>query len=309
MAAVPLLLVSLALVTGALLARRIAIHRRVIRRLEAEIRAGREQDRVAARSVPEVAERRFVAALAHDLRTPLSAIVGYHDLIADGIYGPVDAALYDPLHRIGDAARQLEQLLAGTVEFARPAGEPPTLDIQDVPLLPLLDAAVGRATELAAERRARLTVERPTAEVTLRTDPRRLEWLIDLALATAVRGSPRSSLHVDVRITAGSELEIHVHGTGFARSTFIPRSIAEFAGPDARAYASPPASARDPRPAATGPDPADSPPLDGDDDSGRASLRLGIVRRLATQIGGELDLLPGPEARTLQLRIPGATAV
>jgi signal transduction histidine kinase len=94
--------------------------------------------------------RRFVEALSHDLRTPLAAILGYHELLSDGVYGTIDPALHEPIGRIGNAAKQLEQLIAGVDELSRPLDEAVPMHPAQIDPLPLLEEAIALGRQLAA---------------------------------------------------------------------------------------------------------------------------------------------------------------
>ena len=57
--------------------------------------------------------RGLIDVVAHELRTPLAAILGYQELMADGLYGPLPKGIDDAVHRIGRSARQLLSLVDG----------------------------------------------------------------------------------------------------------------------------------------------------------------------------------------------------
>ncbi len=227
------------------------------------------------------AEREFVNAVAHDLRSPLAAILGYQELLGDGIYGRLEADVLEPVRRIGSSALQVEQVLSGLTEFVRPLGLAPDLRIDAVNPARLIPECIERMAELAAERGVQLRADGTAGLPELRTDPDRFRTALDIALAASIRSSPSNSL-VIAAAAEDAALHIDIRGTGFGADTFVPNRIQDF-GERARA---------------TGRDP---------------SLPLGILRAMLVRIGGQVELLPpeqGPEpTRTLGLRIPSlATA-
>jgi signal transduction histidine kinase len=58
----------------------------------------------------------FLALLAHELRTPVAAIIGYHDLLNEGILGPIEPRVEDAIQRMRGSADQLLALVAGLGE-------------------------------------------------------------------------------------------------------------------------------------------------------------------------------------------------
>ncbi|MGH7483726.1 MAG: sensor histidine kinase [Longimicrobiales bacterium] len=233
-----------------------------------------------------LAIRRFIEALSHDLRTPLAAILGYHELLSDGVYGELASTLHEPISRIGSAAKQLEQLIAGVDELSRPLDE--IVPVHTAPVEPrgVIDDAIALARRLATERGATLdvTVDEPLAP--LNTDAERLGWLLGVALAAAVRSSPRGRLRIRVSCSP-DRFRLEITGTTLSPGTTVPLTAESFA--------------------------------DAAGDERRASLRLAIVRRLARQLGGELELVPDdgvagadapapdPSGTRMLLEIPAST--
>jgi signal transduction histidine kinase len=65
--------------------------------------------------------KELVTVLGHELRTPLAAIMGYQELLIDGVYGKLDPRTSEPLERIQSSANQLLNLIDGLQELAAPA--------------------------------------------------------------------------------------------------------------------------------------------------------------------------------------------
>ena len=61
----------------------------------------------------------FLAVMSHELRTPLAAIMGYQELLADGITGPITDAQAQQLGRIKASARHLLSLIDEILTFTR----------------------------------------------------------------------------------------------------------------------------------------------------------------------------------------------
>ena len=68
----------------------------------------------AARSKSE-----FIAHMSHELRTPLNAVIGFSEVIAQGLYGPAGHPKYTEYARdIADAGRGLHARIGDILEFA-----------------------------------------------------------------------------------------------------------------------------------------------------------------------------------------------
>ena len=61
----------------------------------------------------------FLANMSHELRTPLNAVLGYAELIQDGIYGEVPAKMQDVLERIQQNGRHLLGLINDVLDLSK----------------------------------------------------------------------------------------------------------------------------------------------------------------------------------------------
>ena len=70
-------------------------------------------------SDPSASGEAAVAALRHDLRTPLNQIIGYSELVAEDLEGEAHARTREDLERIGRAARGLAELITREIQPGR----------------------------------------------------------------------------------------------------------------------------------------------------------------------------------------------
>jgi signal transduction histidine kinase len=83
-------------------------------RLYAEAEAARAEAEAA-----NLAKSQFLATTSHEIRTPINAIIGFTDLLAMGIYGPVPGAQMRQLERIQGSAQHLLGLVNEVLDLAR----------------------------------------------------------------------------------------------------------------------------------------------------------------------------------------------
>jgi signal transduction histidine kinase len=154
--------------------------------------------------------REWLAVLAHELRSPLSAVIGYAELLGDGSLGPLDPRAIDAAGRTRLAADQLLRLIEGAEQiFADARQDEPAETVSSRELLISVadtlrtDAEARGATVLVAEGDVRLVT---------RTDDARRCLL--LAVSAAIKASPNATMRLHAadgtqpRITlAGSDLD------------------------------------------------------------------------------------------------------
>jgi PAS domain S-box-containing protein len=85
------------------------------------------------------AKSEFLATMSHELRTPLNAIGGFTQLIADGIYGTVEARQAEALARIKRAQELLLGLINAVLNFAKVQAGHVTLEVADFGIRSVLD--------------------------------------------------------------------------------------------------------------------------------------------------------------------------
>jgi 16S rRNA (adenine1518-N6/adenine1519-N6)-dimethyltransferase len=175
-------------------------------------------------------EKRFIGLVAHELRSPVAAIVGYAELLADGVYGTVDDRARDGLGRIGSAARQLRALIDG-LEILMSQGEPDVEPRAHVDPVALVRAATGEAAVESALRGVQLNVHVPEQIAPLTTDPGMLARALDLVLGAALKAAPVGPLTITL-IESGDAIEVSVDGADLPQDSLAlePASIESGSG-------------------------------------------------------------------------------
>lgn len=130
-------------------------------------------------------QRAFIANVSHELKTPLTSILGFAQALADGTALPAQAAGI-----IRSEAERMQRLVMDLLDLARlDAG---TAHLQQVPidLVPLLRAVLTRFQPRAAQRQQTLRLE-TAATPTVWGDPDRLLQIFGNLLDNALTHTPR----------------------------------------------------------------------------------------------------------------------
>ncbi|MEO8194778.1 MAG: HAMP domain-containing sensor histidine kinase [Gemmatimonadales bacterium] len=182
-------------------------------RNEAEIAMTQAEAARAEAESANGAKSDFLAVMSHELRTPLAAIMGYQELLADGITGPVTEAQSQQLARIKASARHLLSLIDEILTFTRlDAGRetviPEKMDVDEA-----LKGAAEIVEPLAAAKELELKVESPGPGVTVESDPTKVRQILVNLLSNAVKFTDSGSVTVK-GIVAGKNLILSVSDTG-----------------------------------------------------------------------------------------------
>lgn len=158
------------------------------RRKDAPTRAPKRN--VRAHAPHEDQKRSFLRVVSHELRTPLNSILGFSEILASELYGPLGADQYREyaqiIHRSGE---KLLKLVNQVVEITRLQTGDIEMVLQAERLEPLLQGACEGLDGLVAANRLRILIE-PCGETQALADRRALRSVLANLMQNAVAFSP-----------------------------------------------------------------------------------------------------------------------
>jgi signal transduction histidine kinase len=155
---------------------------------------------------------RFFSAMSHDLRTPITAIVGYSELLQDGIVGDLTERQLEMVERICQVSGHLSQLVNDILDLARLDAGRMEFHLQPKDLGELLDDALAAVEPQAAAKGLEVRVDGPS-EVQVVVDSTRVRQILVNLLSNAVRFTESGA----VCVSAGQDGDrgwIEVRDTG-----------------------------------------------------------------------------------------------
>jgi two-component system phosphate regulon sensor histidine kinase PhoR len=222
--------------------------------------------------------RDFVANVSHELKTPVTAIKGYAETLRDGAVGdPADRSRF--LEVICRQADRLQAIIEDLLALAaiEHAGDMHAVEMEDVALAPLLEAACRNCRAAADEKRIRIRCECP-ADLRARVNASLIEQAVTNLVENAVKYSDSGSEVSAAAMTEGSEIVLRVsdRGVGIA-AEHLPRLFERFYRVD---------KGRSRKQGGTG-------------------LGLAIVKHVAIAHGGRVDVSSAPgRGSVFRLRLP-----
>ncbi|HEX6115290.1 MAG TPA: ATP-binding protein, partial [Geminicoccaceae bacterium] len=146
----------------------------------------------------------FLANMSHELRTPLNAVLGYAELIQDGIYGEVPNKMQDVLERIRQNGRHLLGLINDVLDLSKIEAGQLTLSPVDYSLRELVLDVVSATEALAAEKKLALEVDVPPDLPRGRGDERRLTQVLMNLVSNAIKFTEAGTVRILVKAEDGS---------------------------------------------------------------------------------------------------------
>jgi signal transduction histidine kinase len=179
-----------------------------LKRVEAELRIAKDQAELANKHKSE-----FLANMSHELRTPLNAVLGYAELIQDGIYGEVPAKMQEVLERIQQNGRHLLGLINAVLDLSKIEAGQLTLSPVDYSMRELVLDVVSATEALAAEKKLVLEVDVPAELPRGWGDERRLTQVLMNLVSNAIKFTDAGSVSIRAKVEDGSFL-VAVSDTG-----------------------------------------------------------------------------------------------
>ncbi|HKO16346.1 MAG TPA: HAMP domain-containing sensor histidine kinase [Gemmatimonadaceae bacterium] len=157
----------------------------------------------------------FVSVASHELKTPINVVLGYLQLLEEGIYGPLSTQQHEIHQTIGAQMNTLARLVRQLLDISRFEAGGGKLEPRTVPLGPFLDDLERSFRVLAIQREIRFIVRREEGlpeEVTWDAD--RMNEVLGNLLSNAFKFTPRrGEVELGVQRVDGS-LQMEVRDTG-----------------------------------------------------------------------------------------------
>jgi signal transduction histidine kinase len=234
-------------------------------------------ERERARAVAEETRRELVAAVSHDLRTPIASLRLLVEAVEDGIVDEETRRRYlatmqthiGSLSRMIDDLFELSRIEAGAIEWS----------MCQVELALLVDETVAAMRPEARANGIEIRTEMKAGRLTARADPERIQRVLFNLIRNAIHHTPADG-SVTVRAEAtGGGIEVEVADTGKGIPAAERDRVFEpfhRGGPDA---------ARD---------------------SEGAGLGLAISRAIVETHGGTIWIAPGESGTRVRFALPAA---
>ena len=176
------------------------------------------------------AKSQFLATMSHELRTPLNAVIGFSDLIASEIYGPLGDSRYrDYAKTICDSGAHLLGLINDVLDISKLDAGGLELDEEAVELPGIVEDALRMVAHQAETGGVRLEKSYETGLPHVRADRRRVRQVVLNLLSNAVKFTPGDGCITTTVLRRGDRLAVAVADTGIGiAAEDIPRALERF---------------------------------------------------------------------------------
>jgi signal transduction histidine kinase len=173
--------------------------------LEGLVHELREADRL---------KNEFLANTSHELRTPLNSIIGFLNLVTDGLCES-DEERDELLGHALQSGRHLLNLINDVLDLSRMEAGRLQVDCTEVALRPLLDEVISTFEVQAREKHLDFICESVPGDLRVNADDARLRQVLVNVIGNAIKFTGKGSVAVAVEASTGSPfVEIAVMDTG-----------------------------------------------------------------------------------------------
>ena len=205
-----------------------------ITRLKQQEEAIRRSERLErqAREIAERADRTkssFLANMSHELRTPLNAVIGFSQIIEQGMFGPQPARYREYATLIRRSGEHLLTIINDILDIAKLQSGKTELRLEAAVLAPVIDEAVRLVAPRAETARLKLVQDIAPDLPAVRVDLTRIRQVLLNLLSNAIKFTPAGgTVTVTAKAWEGAvEIAVHDTGIGMAEAD-IPKALEPF---------------------------------------------------------------------------------
>ncbi len=132
----------------------------------------------------------FLGLISHELKTPLTIILGYADLILNQIPDKVDSSVLPMVENIANAGERLNRVVQDMVDISMIDGRRLQVNLQEVEVNSLVETVAAETAVFLEKRRQSLHLELATDLPLIQGDPDRLLQMITNLVNNAIKFTP-----------------------------------------------------------------------------------------------------------------------
>ena len=155
----------------------------------------------------------FFANMSHELRTPLNGILGFSELLTDGLYGKLPDKAMEVLDRIQKDGKHLLGLINDVLDISKIEAGQLSLSLSDYSVQSIVDTVVASTEALAHTKGIEVRTAVPPDLPIGHGDERRLTQVLLNIVGNAIKFTDTGSVEVRVDATEGY-FKIAVEDTG-----------------------------------------------------------------------------------------------
>ena len=158
----------------------------------------------------------FLASISHELRTPLNAVIGFSELMLDGVPGEINDEQRDCLNDILSSGQQLLNLINDVLDLSKIEAGKMELKLENLNLADVINDVVQTVKPKLDENRHKIGVSVGEGLPPVHADKRRLRQILLNLLSNAIKFTPPGG-KLGIKVTRNGDwcqVSVVDNGTG-----------------------------------------------------------------------------------------------
>jgi signal transduction histidine kinase len=140
----------------------------------------------------------FLATVSHELRTPLNVIIGYAEMLVDGVGGPLAPEQQQMIESIKRYSVLQRDLITNVLDFSRLSSGAVSMHVEPFTLGPLLEEVESLYRDALRDRPVRLVVDVAEPAPAMETDRIKLQEVVRNLVDNAIKFTEQGTVTVTV---------------------------------------------------------------------------------------------------------------
>ena len=191
-----------------------------IQEMAAELKSERDKLELTSRELAAASQTKseFLANMSHELRTPLNSIIGFSEILHDGVFGPVNEKQAKYVNNVLVSGKHLLQLINDILDLSKVEAGKIELVCEDFSVSDAINEVKTLTASIAAKKSIMVDLSVDEGLTTIHADEGKFKQILYNLLSNAIKFTPEGgSVTVDAR-RRGDVAEISVADTGIGIS-------------------------------------------------------------------------------------------
>lgn len=174
-------------------------------------------------AIVELADRtktQFLSFASHQVKSPMTVVKDYADLIADGSYGTIPDKVKETAKKIHESADRLINLVNNLLDLRKLEEGKIEYNFAPMELNALVKNVFEELKTLANEKGLKMGLEVPSQPITLQADSEKLRQVIQNLIDNSIKYTEKGWINVKLEVL-GSKIQIVVSDSGLG----IPKNL------------------------------------------------------------------------------------
>jgi signal transduction histidine kinase/putative methionine-R-sulfoxide reductase with GAF domain len=156
----------------------------------------------------------FLANMSHELRTPLNSILGFSDVILEGIDGPLTEHMDNDLRLIQRNSQHLLHLINDVLDMAKIESGRMNLNLEKFKINDMLDEVLNITSTLSGEKNLPVYIESGSENVEILADSTRIKQVMINVINNSIKFTDKGEVKISCRKSDPETVRIAVKDTG-----------------------------------------------------------------------------------------------